>query len=300
MPASDHAPPVSQRLPASIAIGILAVGKVEKVMRCCSDPVKAAIFAMVGVICALVAAGAERPVWAQIGVGEQPSAGAYDGASCFVAPRPNSLWSLAQCCAKNLQSNAECRSYDAADKYIILKDNSRLKPAAYLIIPTIRVTGIEDKQIFLPPVVDFWTYGWQQARLLVKRPAADIGLAINSARRRTQNQLHIHIACVLPAVARTLADNSDRIGAEPATAAALVLAPAQHSYRVIKVSAGLGGADSPFNLVAAMPGAGGDMGSQSIAVVGSTTPGAYYVLDISDHGSSPGVAEELLDQTCRG
>jgi hypothetical protein len=105
---------------------------------------------------------------------------------------------------------------------------------------------------------------------------------------------------VLPAVARTLADNADRIGSEPATAAELALAPAQHSYRVIKVRAGLGGTDSPFNLVAAMSGAGGDMSSQSIAVVGSTTPGAYYVLDISDHGPSPGVAEELLDQTCRG
>jgi hypothetical protein len=69
---------------------------------------------------------------------------------------------------------------------------------------------------------------------------------------------------------------------------------------VIKVSAGLGGADSPFNLVAAMPGARSDMGAQSIAVVGSTTPGVYYVLDISDRGASLGVAEELLDQTCRG
>jgi CDP-diacylglycerol pyrophosphatase len=282
-------------LPASIAIGILEGAKVGKAMRCCSHPVKTAVFAIFGVICALLAADAGRPVRAQT----QPSAGNHEGASCIVAPRPNSLWSLAQCCAKNLQSNADCRSYDAADKYIILKDNSRLKPAAYLIIPTIRVTGIEDKQIFLPPVVDFWTNGWQQAQLLLKRPAADIGLAINSARGRTQNQLHIHIACVLPAVARTLADNADRIGSEPATAAELALAPAQHSYRVIKVRAGLGGTDSPFNLVAAMPGTGGDMSSQSIAVVGSTTPGAYHVLDISNHGGSAGVAEELLDQTCR-
>lgn len=269
-------------------------------MPCWSHPVKTAVFAMVGVICVLLAAAAGRPVRAQTGVTAQPSAGNHEGASCIVAPRPNSLWSLAQCCAKNLKSDAECRSYDAADKYIILKDNSRLKPAAYLIIPTIRVTGIEDKQIFSPPVVNFWRYGWQQAQLLVKRPPAGIALAINSARGRTQNQLHIHIACVLPAVARTLADNADRIGSEPATAADLVFAPAQHSYRVIKVGAGLGGADSPFNLVAAMPGAGGDMSSQSIAIVGSTTPGAYYVLDISDHGPSPGVAEELLDQTCRG
>lgn len=269
-------------------------------MRCRSTPIKTVAVAALGVICAMLAAGALRPVMAQTAAGAEPSAGNHDPAFCIVAPRPNSLWSLAQCCAKNLQSDSDCRSYDAADKYIILKDNSPLKPAAYLIIPTIRVTGIEDRQIFLPPVVDFWRYGWQQAQLLVKRPAADIGLAINSARGRTQNQLHIHIACVLPAVARTLADNAAKIGPDPAKAAALVLAPAQHSYRVIKVSDGLGGAESPFNLVAAMPGAGGDMGAQSIAVVGSTTPGLYYVLGISARDAKPGVAEELLDQTCRG
>jgi CDP-diacylglycerol pyrophosphatase len=162
------------------------------------------------------------------------------------------------------------------------------------------VTGIEDKQIFAPPVADFWNYAWQQAQFLEKKPAADIGLAINSVRGRTQNQLHIHIACVLPAVARTLADNTGRIGSSPATPIKLVLPPAGHSYRVIKVSAGLSGGDSPFNLVAAMPGAGDDMGAQSIAVIGSTTPGTYYVLDTSGQDASAGHAEELLDQNCRG
>jgi CDP-diacylglycerol pyrophosphatase len=255
---------------------------------------------MLVIICALLTPGFGEPARGQTPLPAHRRAAAPGTASCIVAPRPNSLWSLAQCCSKNLQSDTGCRSYDAADEYIILKDNSPRKPAAYLIIPTIRVTGIEDKQIFLPPVVDFWNYAWQQAQLLVKKPAADIGLAINSVRGRTQNQLHIHIACVLPAVARTLTDNAGRIGSRPATAIKLMLPPAGDSYRVIKVSAGLSGADSPFNLVAAMPGAGGDMGAQSIAVVGSMMPGTYYVLDTSGQGASPGYAEELLDQTCRG
>jgi CDP-diacylglycerol pyrophosphatase len=214
--------------------------------------------------------------------------------ACVVAPRPNSLWSLAQCCSRNLNSNPGCREYNATDKYIILKDNSRRKPAAYLIIPTLPITGIDDKRIFLQPIVDFWQYGWQQGRRLIRKPAAAIALAINSVRGRTQNQLHIHIACVLPSVAAALARDADRIGTKPVTAVRLALGLADDIYRVIKVR-NLSGAGSPFNLVAAMPGARANMGNQSIAVVGSPTPDTYYVLDTSaGHGNS---AEGLLDQS---
>lgn len=219
-------------------------------------------------------------------------------ASCLVAPRPNSLWSLAQCCARDLNSDPGCRYYSKADEFIILKDNSRVKPDSYMIIPTAKIIGIEDKQIFAPPFADFWAYGWQQAKTYIKRPAADTALAINSATGRTQSQLHVHISCVRRDVAQTLAANEAKIGPDPATALRLTLGPGNHSYRVIKVS-GLNAADSPYNLVAAMPGAQADMAAQSIAVVGSTTPGWYYVLDTYAHGANPGAAEELLDQFCR-
>jgi CDP-diacylglycerol pyrophosphatase len=216
--------------------------------------------------------------------------------ACVVAPRPNSLWSLAQCCSRNLNSNPGCREYNSTDKYIILKDNSPRKPAAYLIIPTLPITGVDDKRIFMPPILDFWQYGWEQGRRLIRKPAARLALAINSAHGRTQNQLHIHIACVLPSVAVALARDAERIGTQPATAVWLALGPASHIYRVIKARS-LSGADSPFSLVAALPGAGADMGNQSIAVVGSEAPDTYYVLDTSAGHGNPGAAEELLDQS---
>jgi CDP-diacylglycerol pyrophosphatase len=114
---------------------------------------------------------------------------------------------------------------------------------------------------------------------------------------RTQNQLHIHIACVRPGVAQSLARNAARIGSSPATALQLKLGPDNHVYRVIKVP-GLTAADSPYNLVAGMPGAAADMADQSIAVVGSTTPNLFYVLDTVAQGANSGSAEELLDQYC--
>jgi CDP-diacylglycerol pyrophosphatase len=216
--------------------------------------------------------------------------------SCVVARPPNSLWSIAQCCAKNLQSNRGCRFYSRTDDFIILKDNSRAKPNAYLIIPTTKVTGMEDPQIFARPVADFWADGWQQAQIFIKKPAAETAMAINSEYGRTQNQLHIHISCVQPDVVRSLGANDGQIGNDPAKPVEIPLGPQKHPYRVIKVASLV--AASPFDLVAAMPGAKNDMAEQSIAVIGSQTPGSYYVLDTYHRGSNQGAAEELLEQTC--
>lgn len=245
----------------------------------------------------LLALGAD-PARAQGLPDAQPAASGKAAAACVVAPRPNSLWSLAQCCSRDLASDPGCRYYSAADDFIILKDHSPKKPAAYLIIPTMKVTGIEDPQIFRPPVADFWQFGWQEAQRFVARPAANMALAINSAVGRTQNQLHIHIACVLPEVGHALAANAAKIGSDPTAPLGLRFGSSGHLYRVIATT-GLAGGDSPFSLAAAIPGAAADMARVGIAVVGSATPGAYYVLETRAGAGNPGAAEELLDQFCR-
>jgi len=148
---------------------------------------------------------------AELGAHQEPPA-------CVVELGRNSLWSLAQCCSRSLQTHSDCRYHNEKDKYIVLKDNSPKKPAAYLIIPTVRVTGIEDEQIFSSPVVDFWEYGWQEGQRFVDKPAAAMALAVNSEHRRTQDQLHIHIACVLSAVAQSLACHAAEITGDPAKA----------------------------------------------------------------------------------
>jgi CDP-diacylglycerol pyrophosphatase len=232
---------------------------------------------------------AAAPAQAPLAAGSQ--------AACVIARPPNSLWSLARCCAANLHSNPACRAYDEKHDLIILKDNSPAKPDAYLIIPATRVTGVEDPQIFVPPVADFWAYGWQRAQLYIKRPPAEIGLAINSEYGRTQDQLHIHISCVREDVASVLNANQDRIGIDPARPVELPLGPSGNLYRVVKTTSLA--AASPFDLAAAMPGARDAMAAQSIAVAGSKTPGVYFVLDTYHHDGNPGAAEELLDQSCR-
>ena len=204
------------------------------------------------------------------------------------------LLALARCCAQDLRSNPSCRDYSRSGQFVIIKDHDRAKPRGYLIIPTAPLNGIESEKIFQPPFVDFWGYGWQAALRYVNAPTAETALAINSPHARTQDQLHIHLSCVLPAVAEALAGHDGQIGFDPKNPVRLALPPHQNVYAVVKVNA-LTGPDSPYRVAAAMPGVAGHMGDQSIAVVGSPTAGAYYVLDTGDHDPPRRLGELLPD-----
>lgn len=217
-------------------------------------------------------------------------------AACVLPPRPDTLWALAQCCERSLTADVGCRVYDKKDQYVIIKDNSARKPQSYLIIPTKRVTGIEDRLITQTPVVDFWRFGWAQSRTYPGYPLTDTAMAINSAHSRTQNQLHIHISCVRPAV-RAALDKAE-IGVFPAKPVTLRLPPHDNLYRAVKVTS-LFGEQSPFLVFQADPAVRDNMADQSLAVVGSSIAGQYFVLDTQVDGSNPAHAEELLEQTCQ-
>ena len=216
-------------------------------------------------------------------------------AACVLPPRPDTLWALAQCCERSLAGDVGCRVYDKTNGYVIIKDNSARKPRSYLIIPTSRVTGIEDRLVDRPPVVDFWQYGWAQSRTYPGYPEIDTGMAINSEQGRTQNQLHIHISCVRPEVRTALEQAA--IDFFPAKPALLRLPPHDNLYRALKVTS-LGGAQSPFLVFQTDPEVREHMGDQSIAVVASSLPGQFFVVDNRSDAGRPGHAEELLDQTC--
>lgn len=233
---------------------------------------------------------------AQSTVAEQSSHA--KAAVCTISRGPNALWQLAQCCSRSLAGNSDCREYDAKDEYIILKDNAPTKPEAYLIIPTKRVSGIEDPQIFRQPFLDFWQDAWQVSHKYPGQPASRTALAINSVHGRTQNQLHIHISCIKPEVSKTLASRDHEIGMDGAQPITLELPPHGNPYRVVKVT-GLTGKNSPWEVIQSMPGVKRHMAEQSIAVVRSLKAGEYYVLDTYSHGTDWGAAEELLDETCK-
>ena len=94
-----------------------------------------------------------------------------------------------------------CVKVDLATGYVIFKD--RTGPNQFLAIPTEMVSGIEDPKILAPGAPNYFCQCLASGTDLVfedAMPREDIGLAINSKDGRTQDQLHIHIDCLLPDV----------------------------------------------------------------------------------------------------
>jgi CDP-diacylglycerol pyrophosphatase len=206
------------------------------------------------------------------------------------APDRDGLYRQMRACLAETDPAPPCTIVDRAEGFVVIKDDSPAKPDAWLIVPATEVTGIEDPRALRPPVVAFWSLGWRVGQDLLDRPPRDIGLAINSRAGRTQDLLHIHISCVLPAVRDALA--AAPIGPEWASEPFLDLKG--DAYNVRKVAS----LDpSPFLRLRELPGARADMADQSLAVIGAGD-GWYLVTDSTE----PGVvaeAEKLLDQDCR-
>jgi CDP-diacylglycerol pyrophosphatase len=207
----------------------------------------------------------------------------------------NILLRLAEQCSKNTASVSGCRTFTTNEKqeYVILKDNAPEKPQAYLLIPVEPVTGVDDDKIFSPPVVDLWSSAWLWSEKYPGKPAALTGLAVNSVLARSENQLHIHISCILPDVTKTLWKK--RISQDANRPTLLKLGPNHTPYRVVAVPT-LDSLNSPFAIARTMAQATKtEMKDHGIAAVQGKKSRGYYVLDTTE---GRGGAEELLDQSC--
>src|SRR5882757_2067076 len=116
------------------------------------------------------------------------------------AADPDALWKIVHgACVPHAMAGAgpaPCSFVDLAGGYAVLKD---IRGATqFLLIPTARIAGIESPEILLPGAANYWQAAWAARRFVDEKagrslPRQDIGLAINAASRRSQNQLHIHI-----------------------------------------------------------------------------------------------------------
>jgi CDP-diacylglycerol pyrophosphatase len=205
-------------------------------------------------------------------------------------PRSDGLLRQMRACLADPEQGPPCTIVDPARGFVVIRDDDRAKPYAWLLVPSTDVTGIEDPAVFAAPVAGFWQIGWQVGRRLVPAPPEGLGLAINSVAGRSQNLLHIHVSCVAPEVRAALA--AAEIGPDWAAGPFLPLAGQRfNARRVDRLE------PSPFLLLRDVPGAAEDMGGQSLAVIGRAAGGFYLVTDSTE----PGVAAEteaLLDETC--
>jgi CDP-diacylglycerol pyrophosphatase len=175
-----------------------------------------------------------------------------------------------------------------------------------IVVPTTHISGIESPALLRENAPNYWEAAWDARRFVEegaarRLPRDKIGMAINSAASRSQDQLHIHVACIAPAVADFLHRHQAEIHR-----AWSFLSPALlgHRFAAMKVETDSLAHVDPFKLLArGLPSGKFSMGSQTLAVVGATfTDGrtGFYLL-ANDSGASPRNivgAEALLDDKC--
>jgi len=222
------------------------------------------------------------------------------------AADPSALWHIVHDrCVPDEQANhnpAPCTQVDLAHGYTVLKDI--VGDTQFLLIPTARVGGIEDKAILAPDAPNYWDAAWQARHYVDQRaghalPRDVVSLAINSIHGRSQDQLHIHIDCIRPDMRAALAQHVAEIGAQWSD---FPVPLAGHHYRAMRIAQPELGATNPFRLLSAgvpQP----EMGEHTLVLVGATFAPDQLGFVLLDDTADPatgdrGSGESLQDHDC--
>ena len=229
------------------------------------------------------------------------------GAAVLVFDR-GALWYVVRVCAADAAMTgwpAPCLKVDPAGGYAVLP--AGLARTHVIVTPLIPVVGIEDPALRRAATPNYVEIAWRERREIAAhaaRPLAwdEMGLAINSRIGRSQDQLHIHVACVYPATRATLR----RVGRSiPADRWVDVPAPLEGlPYRAIRLETPDLAHVNIIDLAARGLGiAPPDMFNLSLALLGAEfddgTRGFYLLADVDKPGHDyPAHAEWLLDADC--
>lgn len=176
----------------------------------------------------------------------------------------------------------------------------------FLLIPTTRISGIESPIVRGPRAPNYFASAWE-ARTHINEalrqtlPRDDVGLAINSAVSRSQDQLHIHFSCIRADVGEALHRNQARIGNRWAP---FVVPLFGHHYAAMWITGEHLGPHNPFRLLAeGLPQATRNMGNRTLVVVGLTrmdgTEGFVILTDeVNERRGDLASGEDLLDRAC--
>lgn len=226
---------------------------------------------------------------------------------------PDALWHLihdlcAPAAAQGRYPPSPCIEVDApagsANAYAVLKDmQGRYQ---YLVLPLARTTGIESPTLLTPDAPNYFADAWA-ARLYVEAalhhavPRDELVMVVNSIASRSQNQLHIHVDCIQPAVHDALARMLPAI-TEQWQPLPEPLPPHGHIYWARRVD-GRGLAINPFQSLASALPSGDRMALHSLIVTGASfadgKPGFILLSGRVDRGKGDtGSGDELQDFTC--
>ena len=171
-----------------------------------------------------------------------------------------------------------------------------------LLVPTVRVTGVEDPALLRPGAPDYWVDAWNARRFLARRagrdrlPDEDVAMAVNAVPGRSQDQLHIHVDCVRADVKTTLAAAAPGLDDRWRP---LVVRGGE--WRARRLRASDTPEPDPFLLLAqGVPEAATAMGEWTLVVAGleETAGGGFVVLARRADAGYAGHGEFLLDKRC--
>lgn len=227
--------------------------------------------------------------------------------SVLAAADPNALWQIVNFdCVPAAHTTGKagvCATVDLPGRYALLRDRNGV--AQHLLIPTDRISGVESPVLLAKDAPNYWADAWNARsyvettlRKAQRTPLTDdqIGLEINSAMRRSQEQLHIHIDCVRADATSALARHR---GDPPRTWTWDTVDGTR--YRVMRIP-GPTFDFNPFDLVASLHTSPDTMAQQTIFVTGaggSAADAGWFVVNSGlDIDGGTGSAETLLDHRC--
>jgi len=176
----------------------------------------------------------------------------------------------------------------------------------FLAIATSRISGVESPALEGPRAPHLFEAAWEARRFVFDKlgkvlPRDNIGLAINSALRRSQDQVHIHIDCLKPEARDIISKRAAETGSEWSEELFIVDAP----YRARRIDALDLSRVNPFDLVAEyLASHGQELRRASIVVAGigseNNRPGFVILFGLADESLSAfGHGENLLDHDCK-
>lgn len=169
-----------------------------------------------------------------------------------------------------------------------------------LVVPTTRLSGIEAAALQKPESTAYWRAAFVARRLVVQAAQGririeDVGLAINSKQKRTQDQLHIHVDCARPEVLAALRQHEAEFSSNWRLLASWGKEPRSFG---IKIGSDQIDTLNIFELLTHLPGGRTDLSEVAVAVF-SSAPDAprrsFYVVAVQGRKSK---AENLLDHSC--
>ena len=219
------------------------------------------------------------------------------------ASNRDGLWqAVNQHCLQDSNDQSVCPK--RADNYVLVKTNQT--PPHFLVVPNTLLSGIEAPAFWTAEPGNYFRAAWLErpyaaAHLAGGVALSRVGIAINSAQHRTQDQLHVHINCVNPQVLAELEQQQGQIGEQWQD---LRLNSVGEVYRARRMADNEVPADLFSQLLARYPQLADARGAQTaFAASLNFRDGGWRVVVLEGEyragdAAYPGHAEDLLSNDC--